>query len=353
MPRFWILAVALAIFTLACTDDAVEDPAFADHPESSDLIPVEGDGKGDDVGETFDRNRIVGDAFYEDGDAMTAEQLQSFLEETPYDKRSWLADETVEGVPVSQVIIDVAHERQLHPIMILGRMQVEQGLISRSTRPSQFKVDRAMGCGCFDGQSCQSRFLGLGRQIDCAAEAMRKRFDDSVDGSGEWVAGERNRSLDGLRVTPSNHATAALYAYTPWVLEGRGGNWLVWNITKKFVLAVDGIGEVGEPPWIGEPCTEQSECDFLASGEPAFCLTNDLGDAGFCTISCDGFCPDKAGAAGTFCVDSGVEDLGACASVPDDVNDFCAAIPGTSTQERERWVVDSGAPATTREVCHF
>ena len=29
-------------------------------------------------------------------------------------------------------------------------------------------------------------------------------------------------------------ATAALYAYTPWVLVGRGGTWLVWNVTKKY-----------------------------------------------------------------------------------------------------------------------
>ena len=31
-----------------------------------------------------------------------------------------------------------------------------------------------------------------------------------------------------------NHATASLYAYTPWVLVNTGGNWLVWNITRKY-----------------------------------------------------------------------------------------------------------------------
>lgn len=351
-----VLAVALtvALVGAGCTDDVAEEGAFADHPESADLVPVAGSaGKSDDIGTAFDRNRIVGDAFYQDADAMSAAQIQRFFEETPYGERSWLADETVGGELVSRVIADVSTSRRVHPVMILSRMQVEQGLISRTSRPSQFKVDRALGCGCFDGQSCQRRFLGLGKQIDCAAETLRGRFDDSVSGGGEWVAGVRGRSLDGLRVTPANHATAALYAYTPWVLEGRGGNWLVWNITKKFVLASDGIGEVGDPPWVGSPCVEQAECDFLASGEPAFCFTSDAGTNGFCTIACEGFCPDKSGRAGTFCIDSGVDELGVCASVPADSNEFCAAIPGTSPLERDRYIGASGAPATSQEVCAF
>ena len=49
-------------------------------------------------------------------------------------------------------------------------------------------------------------------------------------------------------VTPANHATASLYAYTPWVLVGRGGNWLVWNISKKYVKYAEDEGLIPTTP---------------------------------------------------------------------------------------------------------
>ncbi len=43
------------------------------------------------------------------------------------------------------------------------------------------------------------------------------------------------RTLDPRPITPKNRAPASLYAYTPWVLVNRGGNWLVWSVTRKYV----------------------------------------------------------------------------------------------------------------------
>ena len=63
---------------------------------------------------------------------------------------------------------------------------------------------------------------------------MRRWFDASNAGTGQFRVGHSSRTLDPKTVTPVTSATAALYAYTPWVLVGRGGTWLVWNVTKKY-----------------------------------------------------------------------------------------------------------------------
>jgi hypothetical protein len=39
---------------------------------------------------------------------------------------------------------------------------------------------------------------------------------------------------------------------------------------------------------------------------------------GLCTQACERFCPDRDGAAGTFCVDLGFEDGGRCVATCDD-----------------------------------
>jgi hypothetical protein len=66
-------------------------------------------------------------------------------------------------------------------------------------------------------------------------------------GTSPWVMGRSKRTLDRVRVTPSNHATASLYSYTPWVLSGRGGNWLVWNVTTKFARGFAQLGPLSPP----------------------------------------------------------------------------------------------------------
>jgi hypothetical protein len=84
-------------------------------------------------------------------------------------------------------------------------------------------------------------------QLRCATEVLTKKFGESVDGSGQWAMGKKRNTLDPLSVTPTNHATAALYAYTPWVLTGRGGNWLVWNVTRRFLSHFDEAGTLVLP----------------------------------------------------------------------------------------------------------
>ena len=243
MRSLSIFAVALGVAAAAC--GPAGDGAYADHDEASDYEDVPPpDGKADLVGvpATFDKNLIVADEVFLDSGAVTGDAIQAFLESTPYHRPSWLANETIAGVRAADYIAQVAQEYGINPVLLLVRMQVEASLIGKSSRPSQYQIDRALGCGCPDGSNCTSTYRGLGPQIECGATVMMKWHDASIDGSGVWRVGRARRTLDGVTVTPRGHATAGLYAYTPWVLTGTGGNWLVWNVTRRYLRYLDDSG---------------------------------------------------------------------------------------------------------------
>ncbi|MFH2005617.1 MAG: polysaccharide deacetylase family protein [bacterium] len=108
-------------------------------------------------------------------------------------------------------------------------------------------------------------------------------------------------------------------------------------------------------PWIGDPCTDPSECDFMSGDVPGECFTfqtSDTGElAGFCTVPCDGYCPDLDGTAPTFCVASPDPAVGVCASKAWPINESCATIPGTHADEQDRFILSSGASPSTALVC--
>jgi hypothetical protein len=240
-----ILASILVI--TACADDG----AYSDHEEDSDFDDVEGfgDGKADFAGipTVFDRHLIMSDEQFIAVDAITADELQAFFEDSPYNNRSWLADYvTTDGVRAADAIIDAATTEGINPILLVSRMQVEQSLVSKTVRPSTSRLDKALGCGCPDGGGCSSSYRGFSRQLTCGARILRKWYDASITRSGIWNKDVAKRTLDPLSVTPKSHATASFYAYTPWVLQGSGGTWLVWNVTRKYFKHLDSMG-VFEP----------------------------------------------------------------------------------------------------------
>lgn len=223
-----------------------EDTQVPDHDEPADFDPVPGDGKADGVPAVFDADDVMGDDLFT-GD-MEVASVQAFLEDSPYGNRSWLASHTVNGVAASQLIVDAARAEHINPLILLSRMQVESSLVSKTVTPSQGRINAALGCGCPDGGTCSAAYRGLAAQLQCGAHTMRRWFDGSVDGSGEWEKDKPKKTLDPKTVTPANHATASLYAYTPWVLVGRGGNWLVWNVTRKYVRHAEARGLVPATP---------------------------------------------------------------------------------------------------------
>jgi hypothetical protein len=224
-------SLALLAMLAACAGEA---PEF-EHEEPADFEVDPADAKADGLPAAFDRNFVVSDALLVDSLAMTVEDVQAFFEATPYGTRSWLATYRADGMTAAEMVVEAAVAHDINPIVLIARMQVETSLVSRTSAPSASLLGRALGCGCPDGGTCNPIYGGLHRQLECAAATLRRWYDASIDGTGEWVRGRTKSTLDGKRVTPLNHATATFYAYTPWVLVGRGGTWLAWNVTRKYV----------------------------------------------------------------------------------------------------------------------
>ena len=339
-----LILLALALALGACAEDAVE--VETNQVDPADLVAFS-DGKAD--GSLFDADRIMDDFAFEDGGFMTKAEVQAFLEDSPYGRRSRLADLTLpDGRRLSSHLVDAALEYRISPLVLLVRMQVEQSLVSYEGNISQARLDKAMGCGCADYQSCSAAYSGIASQVVCAADLFRS-YLDALDGSGEtvtgWGVGSTKMSLDDVSVTPANRATAALYTYTPWTLPYSGGNWLHWNVYRKFVNhALDGRLN---HHWIGGDCSVSEDCAF----EGGTCLL--LEGFGICTRPCEGLCPEAYQhlSTGTFCAavePFGGED-GACLSVCDEdaypYNEGCR--DGLECVEADRF----GEPAGTRFVC--
>ena len=365
---FCLSLTSLSMLIMGCMTDVEElevgQNNYSGHSVSWDLEPLQ-ESKADGLVEKFDPNWLMSDSFFKNDQALTVNALQFFFEESPYGHRSWLAEAEIGGIPAAQKIIEVAHDLNINPVLLLARMQVEQGLISVENLPRKENTDFAFGCGCPDYVGCNVAYRGLGKQLSCAGETLNKLFDQSISRVGSWRAGKAKKTLDERSITPSNHATAALYAYTPWVLRGSGGNWLAWNVTRKFTrfmkeegLLIDLISNQEQPhredclylsgrSFIGSPCACEGDCDFWQNDQKGTCHS-----AGFCTISCEGSCPDLSGKASTFCIEEPVSgEAGICVSKASEENGHCADLPMTYDQVKDRYIGASSAAEQASEVC--
>jgi hypothetical protein len=276
--RSWLEHPALPLALIAALhpgcvggydDDAFLDGPYTDHEEDSDYDEPTVKAAVEGLSLTFQQNNVMSDEFFNDSDMLDGDAVQAFLEDTPYSSgRCWLADYRIDGERAADVIVRASQEQGVNPVVMLARMQVEKSLISKSSRPSQSGIDWAFGCGCPDGAACNPAYQGLERQIACAARTLRRNYDRSVDGTGAWRRGVRKNTLDGIRITPENHATATHYAYTPWVLRNTGGNWLVWSVLLKFANQLVTLGLIESTP---EACT--------VDGAAGQCVDTSLCDA--------------------------------------------------------------------------
>ncbi|CAN5893685.1 hypothetical protein BH11MYX2_BH11MYX2_09950 [soil metagenome] len=236
------LLLLCALFVAACAPSA-DEPAGSDEPSDYDVDPA--DGKSDGVPAVFDQNNVVPDDLFLDDGQFTAAEIQKFFEVSPYHTRSWLADYTTpDGKTAAQAVYDAATAEGINPMMLVARMQGEMSLVSKTTRPSSTRINAALGCGCPDGSACSASYRGFEPQLTCSAKTLRKWYDASEGGMGQWRVGKTTTTLDGRHVSPRNSATASLYAYTPWVLPNQGGAWLLWNVTRKYARYAEAAGYI-------------------------------------------------------------------------------------------------------------
>ncbi|OQB17732.1 MAG: Peptidoglycan-N-acetylglucosamine deacetylase [Deltaproteobacteria bacterium ADurb.Bin207] len=132
-------------------------------------------------------------------------------------------------------------------------------------------------------------------------------------------------------------------------LEQNGFKFVPLSDTSTFPLL---NGSAPKPSaWVGTPCTDDSQCNFTASGSSGFCWTYDDSNLGFCSLECNGYCPDKSGTAPTFCTSVDGGQTGQCVSKASEANHQCSDLPGTDPVSAQRFVGTSTASAATALVC--
>lgn len=116
-------------------------------------------------------------------------------------------------------------------------------------------------------------------------------------------------------------------------------------------LISGGGGSQPASPWIGSACQSDADCGFSSVGAQGFCFLAS-GTSGFCSLVCDGYCPDQTGRSTTFCVAKATGG-GMCVVEAGAPNHDCADLPGTQPYEMDRFIQTSSAPAATAEVCGY
>jgi hypothetical protein len=188
----------------------------------------------------FDKNAVLTDTALRDTAAMSADDIQAFLEKTPWGHPSVLATYEEDGKTAAEIMHEAATKHGINPLELLVRVQMEQSLVYKKTASAE-AISIAFGCGCPHSPVCSSKYEGFANQADCAAGTLSRSMDRALTSNGTasgWKKGEEKLTQDSVEVVPTNAATAALYTYTPWVGEAGGGrkgiggaslHYQVWN----------------------------------------------------------------------------------------------------------------------------
>ncbi|TQN41519.1 uncharacterized protein with LGFP repeats [Blastococcus colisei] len=190
----------------------------------------------------FDPGNIITDQIFFDSGAMSAVQVQAFLDAkgtrctagslclSAYHSGTFSKSATqycpggyagLASESAASIIWKVAQACGVNPQVLLVTLQKEQGLVT-ATSPTQGKYDKAMGYGCPDTAACDTQYYGLQNQLYSAASQFRRYVTNPSKYS--YRAGVVNDILyhphndcGRQSVYIQNGATAALYNYTPYV----------------------------------------------------------------------------------------------------------------------------------------
>ncbi|MET0974359.1 MAG: hypothetical protein ABWX82_01655 [Leifsonia sp.] len=255
-------------------------------------------------GADFDPGLIISDYNFFNSEAMTADQVQDFLDAAPCrprDDSPCLRDYTQDTAfqpavepghcdayvggrdeSAALIITKVAKACGISPRVLLVLLQKEQSLV---TRPNASGYLRATGYGCPDTADCDTEYFGFFNQVYNAAWQFRQytQHPDRAFHVGTVPVGfHPDAACGATEVDIRNQATANLYNYTPYQpnaaaledLKGEGdacsahGNLNFWLLYSR---------------WFGEPTTTAyptifGSCANLEGGQ-ACRPTEWIGDA--------------------------------------------------------------------------
>lgn len=188
----------------------------------------------------FNAEHIISDALFYDSKAMTAAQIQSFLDgrigtctngkclnvlSTSISNRDAVTTggntvcTAIKGgtMRVSELIYRVQTACGISAKVILVTLQKEQGLVT-SKAPSDWALRAAMGASCPDTAPCDPAYSGIGPQLVQGVKLMKTyRYASWAKKPGStWIGYNPSTSCGGTTLNIRNWATAALYTYTPY-----------------------------------------------------------------------------------------------------------------------------------------
>ncbi|MEV8266702.1 SH3 domain-containing protein, partial [Microbacterium sp. NPDC076911] len=204
------------------------------------VLPTSDAEAADLPGSILEGGYIISDAAFFDGDAMTASQIQTFLNGKVSNctsgytcLKSYKADIAAKsadqycsalsaqtGVSAATIINKVAVACGISPKVLLVMLQKEQGLVT-STAPSSTRYGAAMGQSCPDTAACDPRFAGFFNQMYGAARQMQVYTQNPSwynyrAGQINTIQWHPDSSCGTSKVYIQNQATANLYIYTPY-----------------------------------------------------------------------------------------------------------------------------------------
>ena len=230
------------------------------------------------VGSEFNPGNIISNEKFRDSGAMSAAQVQGFLESQvrscssgfvclkDYRQDTWTRTADAQctsylgaaGERASVIISKVAFACDVNPQVLLVLLQKEQALVS-TTAPSASRYNFATGYACPDTAPCNTEFAGFYNQVYKAA--WQYRYYENNPTSYRYRAGSvvniqwhPNAACGTQPVYIENQATANLYIYTPYApnaaalnnLYGTGdgcssyGNRNFWRIFTDWFGAPNG-----------------------------------------------------------------------------------------------------------------
>lgn len=198
---------------------------------------------------TFDPGYLITDTVFYDAGAMSAAQVQTFLDDKGAscrpaadgtaclkDYRQTTSDRAATDrcraayvgaadERASTIIAKVAQACGINPRVILVTLQKEQSLVTRTIAGADTTYRKAMGYGCPDTSACDTRYYGFFNQVYSAASQLRNYALNPQNykhkaGQTNAIAFHPYTVCGSSQVFIRNQATASLYNYTPYQPNG-------------------------------------------------------------------------------------------------------------------------------------
>jgi hypothetical protein len=193
---------------------------------------------------------------------------------------------------------------------------------------------------------------GTGAAITAATGSLRTSWllRDSAIG---FTAVERDEVVSECIVGSKGWCYGTSWDTTSWYAPSKTAAMRSIKDISALLRRLSTDGARPPSPWIGSACKSDGDCGFSSSGRAGSCFGAGVATSGFCSLGCEGYCPDQAGYVSTFCVTTAAGDAGMCVVKASASNHDCADVPGTQPYAMDRYVGASSAPAATATVCGY